>query len=133
MRMQENRRFVRWEVTRPARFRLSRQEHEGEEQIALLKDVSFSGAKLALSESLRLNDTLDMEMEIPDEHNPVHCQAKVVWQKSVDEAGAAPFACGLYFTQIKSRDKDKIFQYVRGMLLKTKDGSAGSLGANSGA
>lgn len=132
MRMQENRRFVRWEVARPARFRLTRQEHEGEEQIALLKDVSFSGAKLALSESLRLNDALDMEMEIPDEHNPVHCQAKVVWQKSVDEAGAAPFACGLYFTQIKSRDKDKIFQYVRGMLLKTKDGSAGSSSANSG-
>lgn len=132
MRMQENRRFVRWEVARPARFRLARQEHEGEEQIALLKDVSFSGAKLALSESLRLSDTLDMEMEIPDEHNPVHCQAKVVWQKSVDEAGAAPFACGLYFTQIKSRDKDKIFQYVRGMLLKTKDGSSGSSNANSG-
>ena len=132
MRMQENRRFVRWEVARPARFRLGRQEHEGEEQIALLKDVSFSGAKLALSESLRLNDALDMEMEIPDEHNPVHCQAKVVWQKSVDEAGAAPFACGLYFTQIKSRDKDKIFQYVRGMLLNTKDGSAGSSGASSG-
>ena len=132
MRMQENRRFVRWEVARPARFRLARQEHEGEEQIALLKDVSFSGAKLALSESLRLNDTLDMEMEIPDEHNPVHCQAKVVWQKAVDEAGAAPFACGLYFTQIKSRDKDKIFQYVRGMLLKTKDGSVGSSGTNDG-
>lgn len=119
MRMQENRRFIRWQVARPARFRLARQEEE-EEQMALLKDISFSGAKLSLSESLRLNDTLDMDLEIPDEHNPVHCQARVVWQKAIDEAGAAPFVCGLYFTQIKSRDKDKIFQYVRGMLLKAK-------------
>lgn len=118
MRMQENRRFIRWQVARPARFRLARQEQEAGEQMALLKDVSFSGAKLSLSESLRLNDTLDMAMEIPDEHNPVHCQARVVWQKAIDEAGAAPFVCGLYFTQIRSRDKDKIFQYVRGLLLK---------------
>lgn len=123
MRMQENRRFVRWQVARPARFRLARDSEKGEEHTALLRDISFAGAKLALSENLRLNDKLDMALEIPDEHNPVHCQAKIVWQKAAEDASSAPFVCGLYFTQIKSRDKDKIFQYVRGLLLRTDGGS----------
>ena len=130
MRMQENRRFIRWQVARPARFKLVSNLEEGEEQIALLKDISFSGAQLTLSENLRLNDKLELALEIPDEHNPVHCQGRVVWQKTVQEAGPAPFVCGLYFTQIKSRDKDKIFQYVRQLLLKTKEKN-GKEGVNS--
>ena len=115
MRMQENRKYVRWKLSRPARFRLVGEEQE-EEKLALTRDVSFAGAQLSLFENLHLNDKLDMYLEIPDEDDSLRCQGKVVWQKSVTEEGPPHFICGLSFTQLKDKDKDKIFQYVRSCL-----------------
>lgn len=111
MRIEENRKFARWNTSRPVRFSLVGKDNE-EEKMALLKDISFAGARMSLFESLRLNDKLDMFLEIPDEEHAIHCEGKVVWQKSVEDAGAAPFACGLSFTRIKDQDKEKMFRYM---------------------
>jgi len=112
MRMQEKREFVRWRIGNPAWFKLL--DEPQEEKKAALRDISFAGAQLFLSENLRLNDKLDMCLDIPDEQNSVHCQAKVVWQKSASEETAFwPFICGLRFTELLDEDRDRIFQYVR--------------------
>lgn len=114
MRMQENRKSVRWLVKSPTRFKvLGQKEGAGQERMALLRDISFVGAQFSVAESLRLNDKLDMVMEMPDENNLINCQGKVVWQKSAEEGGSPHFICGLSFTQIKDNDREKIFQYVR--------------------
>lgn len=105
----ERRRMVRWQIQRPVRFKLPDQE---EENMAVLKDVSFTGAKISLMENLRLSEILDMVMEIPDEENPIFCKGKVVWQGHASEAGKPHFFCGLSFTQIKDADKEKMFNYV---------------------
>lgn len=110
--MEENRKYARWKIRRPARFKLLDEPQEEEEKMAMLRDISFVGAQFSLLESLRLNDKLDVFLEIPDENNPVHCQGKVVWQKSIEEPGQAPFICGLLFTLLGDRDKERIFQYI---------------------
>jgi c-di-GMP-binding flagellar brake protein YcgR len=129
--MQEKRRYIRWQVSRPAHFRLVRDTEYSNERIAQLRDISFTGAQVSFSENLRLNDKLDMSIAIPDENAPLHCQARVIWQRPVDEQGVQPFICGLYFTQIKSRDRDKLFQYVRTTLLKAGE-TNGSSAVGSG-
>lgn len=111
MRMHEKREFVRWRIQRPARFKLANGPQD--ERKGQLRDISFAGAQLSLSENLRLNDSLDMQMEIPDEQNSIHCQAKVVWQRSAPDESLSPFICGLRFTELLNEDKDRIFQYVR--------------------
>jgi len=111
MRMHEKREFVRWRIQRPVRFKLANCPQD--ERKGRLRDISFAGAQLSLSENLRLNDSLDMQMEIPDEQNSIHCQAKVVWQKSAPDENLSPFICGLRFTELFNEDKDRIFQYVR--------------------
>ncbi len=111
MRMHEKREFVRWRIKSPARFKLA--DNPQDERRAQLRDISISGAQLSLSENLRLNDRLDMQLDIPDETNPIHCQAKVVWQRSAPKEGLAPFVCGLRWTELRDEDKDSIFQYAR--------------------
>lgn len=111
MPIPEKRNFVRWKVRRPARFKVLNQQ-EQEEEIGLLRDISFSGAQCSLLRNLRLNDKLDMSLEIPDEQNPICCQAKVVWQDLLEEEDRQHFVCGLSFLNLKDQDKEKIFQYV---------------------
>lgn len=111
MRIEENRKFARWNISRPVRFSLAGKDNE-EEKMALLKDISFAGARMSLFESLRLNDKLDMFLEIPDEEHAIHCEGKVVWQKSPEDMSSPPFACGLSFTKIKDQDKEKMFKYM---------------------
>ena len=112
MRMEENRKYARWKIRKPLRFRLSDESQEEEEKIAMLRDISFAGAQFSLLESLRLNDKLNLALEIPDEANPINCQGKVVWQKSIEESDQPPFICGLLFTLLGDQDKEKIFQYI---------------------
>ena len=112
MHMQENRKFVRWNIKNPMRFKVAGGQEEGDEKMALLKDISFAGAQFSVSESLRLNDKVDMVMEIPDEGNPINCQGKIIWQKAAEEGGSPHFVCGLRFTQLKDHDKEKIFQFI---------------------
>ncbi len=108
--MREKRHHIRWTIQRPVRFKFPEQE---EETVAILRDVSFSGARISLMESLRLNERLDLAMEIPDEENPILTQAKVVWQDLAREEGKPHFFCGLSFTKIKEADKEKIYNYIR--------------------
>lgn len=110
MRMQENRKYIRWNVKSPMRLRVSEPE---EERSALLRDISFAGAQFSISESLRLNDKMGVMIEIPDENNPINCEGKVVWQRAAEEGGSPHFICGLLFTQLKDNDREKIFQQVR--------------------
>ena len=111
MRMQEKRSFIRWKAQSLARFKLV--DHEGAvEKIASLRDISFSGAQISLEDRLRLDDKLNMALEIPDAQDPIICQGKVVWQNSVDEAGRSRSVCGLFFVRLKDQDKEKIFRYV---------------------
>ncbi len=106
---QEKRRIIRWKVQRPMRFKLPDQE---EEKIALLRDISFFGAQASLLESLRLQDKLNLVLEIPDEQDTISCEGKVVWQKAIEEEGKHHFICGLSFTKIADHDKDKIFRHI---------------------
>jgi len=108
-RTQEKRNFVRWRLQKPARYKLPNQE---EERMALLRDISFLGAQISILENLRLNEKLDMLLEIPDEENAISCQAKIVWQDFVEESGKRHFVCGVSFTRIEDKDKEKIFKYV---------------------
>ena len=114
MRMQENRKFVRWDVKSPMRLKVpGSKETDAQERMALLRDISFAGAQFSVSESLRLNDKLEMFIEMPNEDNLINCQGKIVWQKSAEEGGSPHFICGLLFTQLQDPDREKIFYYVR--------------------
>jgi hypothetical protein len=44
-------------------------------------------------------------MVIPEAPNPVHAKAKVIWKKKISLEDAAPFDCGLEFTEIEEDNK----------------------------
>lgn len=111
--MQENRKHIRWPLCGRVRFKLQNGlEPETLDRPALLKDISFAGAKIALADSLHLNSRLDLAIEMSEVENPMQCEAKVVWQGSTGEGQEMPFVCGVSFTNLKDSDKERIFQSV---------------------
>ena len=111
--MQENRKHIRWPLSGRARFKLQNGlEPESLDRLALLKDISFAGAKIALADSLHLNARLDLAIEMSRLESPMQCEAKVVWQSSAGEDQDMPFVCGVSFTKLKDSDKERIFQSV---------------------
>jgi len=111
--MRENRKHIRWPLSGRVSFKLQNGlEPEPLDRPALLKDISFAGAKIALEDSLHLNARLDLAIETREEENPMQCEAKVVWQSSAGEDRNMPFVCGVSFTKLKDSDKERIFQSV---------------------
>ncbi len=109
----EKRSFVRWRIQRPVRYKVaSPKNDEAEEKMALLRDISFSGAQISLLENVRLNENMDLLLEITGEENPIPCQGKIVWQDFLQEQDKRHFICGVTFTKLEDRDKEKIFKCV---------------------
>lgn len=108
--MQEKRRYVRWRVKSPLRYKIQGSDLECE---GLTKDISNGGAGIFISEELVLNSLLDLTLEIPDKFRPISTQGKIIWQKKLEIEDTFPFATGIQFSQLKDEDKEKIFLYVR--------------------
>ena len=103
--MQIQRRFTRWQINQQAKIKL-----EGAQNYINCKvnDLSFQGMGFSLPLKLPRDTFIRFSLFLCEEFIFDIIEAWVVWHKVVDHHNAY----GLYFTQIKDLDKEKIYRFL---------------------
>ena len=98
--MEERRRGFRWQIDRQAMVNLA-----GELSYTLcsVKDINYNGLQISLEQELPKDSSLKLGINFPDEF-ALEIEAGVAWHKNN--------LYGLYFTKIKDKDKEKIYNFV---------------------
>ncbi len=102
--MTDKREISRWEINKPAKIKLDGAVVFVE---CFLKDISFKGLSVVLSLKLIVDSYIKFSFKLSDKYL-LECEAWVAWQKTVD--GRRTY--GLYFTNLKDADKEKIYKFV---------------------
>src|SRR5882762_6692902 len=76
MKVEEKRTFERFPAVFPARFKGSDEEFGMK---VFLRDASADGGKILSRELFSLNDTVALEVRLPDNPHPFDLVGKVVW------------------------------------------------------
>ena len=79
--LNERRIFDRFSSRFPAKIKDSRSQY-GEH--IYLRDASAEGAKLTVTERMYLNDSVILEVRLPDKDHPMTIRGQVVWTKHVN-------------------------------------------------
>jgi len=74
----ERRIFERFSARFPVKFRHSRQNFGTN---VFLRDASAEGARISTKEKLYLNDSVSIEVDLPDGKNPLVMNGEVIWVK----------------------------------------------------
>ena len=81
------------------------------------KDISPLGLRFESKEdNLKINDVVELKIEIPNALSPVHAKAKVVWKKSLSTQDGAPLDIGCEFTNIEEDNKNTFLRYFCDLL-----------------
>lgn len=102
--MHIRRRYNRWQIDRPAKIRLADAQECAD---CTIRDISFKGAEISLQAKLPLDKFLKLDIMLSDDA-VLNVEAWVVWHKGSEGANSY----GLYFTNVKDQDKDKIYRFV---------------------
>ena len=85
------------------------------------KDVSADGIRFeTTNKSIKESDILELKMVIQDAPNPVHAKAKVIWKKKMSLEDAAPYDCGLEFTEIEEDNKNTFLKFLCDLIYDIK-------------
>ncbi len=77
--IQDDRRmFARFSARFPAKFKDARADYGS---VIGLRDASAGGVKIFSRERLYLNDTVTIEVRLPDTQAPLNIKGQVVWSK----------------------------------------------------
>jgi len=113
--MEEQRRFVRWPISQPVKYKISENE---EEQECTCRDLGPRGIGLELSQELDSEGPIRLDIDL-NEQGTIIATADIMWQKQVDDK----IMVGLQFIHIPDSSREKIFKYMfsnfRGLILKS--------------
>ena len=77
------------------------------------KNISADGLRFEThNKSIKESDVLELKMVMRDAPNPVHAKAKVIWKKKISLEDAAPYDCGLEFTEIEEDNKNTFLKFL---------------------
>lgn len=102
--LEERRLFERISARFPTRFKDSRKDYGTE---VFLRDICASGARLLTKERSFLNDSLALEIELPDGQGPLTLHGYVVWSKPHDMM----WEVGMTFHKIDFLKLHRIFKF----------------------
>ena len=105
--LDDNRIFDRFTARFPVKFKGSRRDFGSE---VFLRDVSAQGAKLVTSEQLEINDSVSLQVKLPDGNSSLHLNGQIVWTQ-IQSSGA--WEIGLKFHRIKLMSLQKLFQFCQ--------------------
>jgi hypothetical protein len=101
---EERRLFERFSARFPAKFKDSSSGYGTE---VFLRDVSASGARLVTRERTFVNDSLALQVELPDGQSPLTLNGSVAWSKPHD----AMWDVGLTFHKIEFLRLHRLFKF----------------------
>ena len=118
--MEERRRFPRIHRTLP--IKLSDSEFD---IVTETRNISGSGACCSFSRSVPLMTKLDIVLLIPLKKSKdkvikkINCCGVVVREESVENNGGISYCVGIYFNEIKEKDRKVLLSYTNSFLKST--------------
>jgi hypothetical protein len=100
-RVKEKRRAKRSNLLLDIKYK---REKDEEWKSAVTKDVSISGLRILISESLDKREKISLKIKIPEEQWPLVAEAEVIWVKQVNNE----YEIGLKFIKINDADRSKL-------------------------
>ena len=114
MSLQERRRFVRMPTRTPLTYIVL---PSGSAQLSVTKDLSSNGARLTTEQLLPAGIPLQIALQLPDEAQPVHFTAEVVWSEPYEVEVKAErqrmIETGVRFAEIAPRDRERVSRHLR--------------------
>lgn len=83
------------------------------------EDISQSGMRLGMLQRLEPGMLLEINFYLQESSEAVTTKAKIIWQGARKDA-YFPFSTGIQFIDIKSADRNKIYNYVSKVSLEAK-------------
>lgn len=111
VRMEERRRYVRLDTRLKISYTVVKNELDPLEN-SETKDIGGGGIRILLSGSLPVQTLLRLNILLPEEERPIVCTGKVVWVEEFTVRDKKQYEAGVGFTEIDSRDRDRIIKYV---------------------
>lgn len=104
---QENRLFERFPARFPVKFRNAQEEYGTD---VFLRDASAQGVKFATRQRLFPRDSVSLEVQLPDGHDPLVLNGRVVWIK---EKAPELWEAGLAFHKVNLMKLQRLFKLVQ--------------------
>ncbi len=102
----ERRLYERFWARYPAKFKDSR---TGYGSNVFLRDASAAGVRINTRERMFLEDSVNLEVELPDGQPPMVISGRVVWSRSV---GTATWDVGVQFPQVDFMKVHRLFKFT---------------------
>lgn len=102
---QNLRQTIRWQVNRDALLRLDQRQDLLDCHV---NDINYKGLQVCVNEELAHDKPLKFNIVLSDDYS-LDIESRIVWRKRIADSNVY----GIYFTRIKDRDKEKIYQFVR--------------------
>ncbi len=102
----EHRLFERFSARFPVKFRYARAEYGSD---VFLRDASASGVRISTRERIFLNDSISLEVKMPDGSAPLMLNGRVVWTQA---KSATIWDVGVQLHEINFMEVQRIFKYV---------------------
>ena len=96
--------FERFSARYPVKFRHSRQDYGTN---VFLEDASAQGVKITSRERLFLNDSVSLDVKLPDSTNPMMLNGRVVWIK---HKSPSLWDVGIEFHKVNLMKLQRIFR-----------------------
>lgn len=104
--LEDHRLFERFSARFPAKFKDTRDEFG---RSVFLRDASAQGAKLTSKERLYLNDSVSLEVQLPDNPNTMTLRGMVVWAKNKE---LNEWDIGLKFHKVNLLHMARLYKFV---------------------
>jgi c-di-GMP-binding flagellar brake protein YcgR len=109
MNSDERRKFKRFDAYMNVKFKLP--SNDSFRGVSLSKDLSREGIKMNSNQALSIGQTVNIEIDIPDDPKPVLTTGTVMWSRSA-EGGKDGFDQGVRFAGMDPVDKFRVLDYA---------------------
>ncbi|MDD4980550.1 MAG: PilZ domain-containing protein [Candidatus Omnitrophica bacterium] len=108
--MQERRVFARIKIKIPLKFLKSGSDTAKEAEAV---DISATGIGFITKENIAVKTPLDIWINLPDHHGPIHLTGRVVWSKDLGENGLKRVGIQLGKEKLMELGRVWLFQETR--------------------
>ena len=102
----ERRIFDRFQAHFPTKFKDARGDFGND---VFLRDASANGVNILTKERLLFNDSISLEVELPDGNDPLLLSGRVMWSKPA--AGSSMWDIGLQFDKVALMKMQRLYKY----------------------
>jgi hypothetical protein len=109
-RLIERRKYIRLKTPVPVTCTVP---ETGSVYNALTKDISTDGLRMESgAKDIKVSGIVELKLDIPGTHNPVHVKGKIVWKKRLSIEDNAPYEIGVEFIEIEEDNKNTFLKFL---------------------